>query len=105
MAASEPEFFGEEARPSPPCLHNEMKEPYYSIACWTTRLSPILFMGAVWFLCHYRFARSPKVWITLGIGYLIGVRSVLIYWDFAASMHPLKKLPTRLCPRTEPHKS
>jgi|TARA_B100001093_G_scaffold355034_1_gene339589 hypothetical protein len=65
-----------------------MTEPYYSIACWTIRLSPVLFTGAAWSHCHYRFPESKKVWITLGIGYLTGVLSVGIYWGFAASYAP-----------------
>jgi len=69
-----------------------MTEPYYSISCWTIRLSPVLFMGAIWFLCHYRFPRFKKLWITLAIGYLTGVLSVLIYKDFAASYAPTQEI-------------
>ena len=71
-----------------------MKEPFYSIACWAIRLSPILFMGVAWLLYHYRFPRSKKkkVWIVLGIGYLTGVLSVWIYWDFAASYAPTEEI-------------
>ena len=69
-----------------------MKEPFYSIACWSIRLSPVLIMGAVWLLCHYRFPHFQKVWIVLGIGYLTGVRSVWIYWDFAASYAPTEEI-------------
>ena len=71
-----------------------MKEPFYSIACWAIRLSPILFMGVAWLLYHYRFPRSKKkkVWFVLGIGYLTGVLSVWIYWDFAASYAPTKEI-------------
>jgi len=69
-----------------------MKEPFYSIACWSIRLSPVLIMGAVWLLCHYRFPHCPKVWIVLGIGYLTGVLSVWIYWDFAASYAPTEEI-------------
>ncbi len=69
-----------------------MTEPFYSISCWAIRLSPILFMGAAWLLSHYRFPRSKKVWIVLGIGYLTGVLSVWIYWDFAASYAPTQEI-------------
>jgi len=69
-----------------------MKEPFYSIACWSIRLSPVLIMGAVWLLCHYRFPHFQKVWIVLGIGYLTGVLSVWIYWDFAASYAPTEEI-------------
>ena len=69
-----------------------MKEPFYSIACWAIRLSPVLIMGAVWLLCHYRFPHFQKVWIVLGIGYLTGVLSVWIYWDFAASYAPTDEI-------------
>ena len=69
-----------------------MKEPFYSIACWAIRLSPVLIMGAVWLLCHYRFPHFQKVWIVLGIGYLTGVLSVWIYWDFAASYAPTEEI-------------
>ena len=69
-----------------------MKEPFYSIACWSIRLSPVLIMGAVWLLCHYRFPHFQKVWIVLGIGYLTGVLSVWIYWDFAASYAPTDEI-------------
>ena len=69
-----------------------MKEPFYSIACWSIRLSPVLIMGAFWLLCHYRFPHFQKVWIVLGIGYLTGVLSVWIYWDFAASYAPTEEI-------------
>ena len=69
-----------------------MKEPFYSIACWSIRLSPVLIMGTVWLLCHYRFPHFQKVWIVLGIGYLTGVLSVWIYWDFAASYAPTEEI-------------
>lgn len=69
-----------------------MKEPFYSIACWAIRLSPVLIMGTVWLLCHYRFPHFQKVWIVLGIGYLTGVLSVWIYWDFAASYAPTEEI-------------
>ena len=69
-----------------------MKEPFYSIACWAIRLSPVLIMGAAWLLCHYRFPHFQKVWIVLGIGYLTGVLSVWIYWDFAASYAPTEEI-------------
>lgn len=69
-----------------------MKEPFYSIACWAIRLSPVLIMGAVWLLCHYRFPHFQKVWIVLGTGYLTGVLSVWIYWDFAASYAPTEEI-------------
>ena len=69
-----------------------MTEPYYSITCWTIRLSPVLFMGSAWLLCHYRFPESKNLWITLGIGYLTGVLSVWIYWHFAASYAPTQEI-------------
>ena len=49
-------------------------------------------MGAVWLLCHYRFPHFQKVWIVLSIGYLTGVLSVWIYWDFAASYAPTEEI-------------
>ena len=69
-----------------------MKEPFYSMACWAIRVSPFLIMGTVWLLCHYRFPHFQKVWIVLGIGYLTGVLSVWIYWDFAASYAPTEEI-------------
>ena len=32
------------------------------------------------------------MWIVLGIGYLTGVLSVWIYWDFAASYAPTEEI-------------
>lgn len=36
------------------------------------------------------------MWITLGIGYLTGVLSVWIFWDFAASYAPTQEIADRI---------
>jgi hypothetical protein len=73
-----------------------MNEALYYLSCWAIRLSPIILMGTAWLICHYRFPGGKKVWVTLAVGYLIGVLSVWLYWDFAGRFAPTHQIAAEI---------
>ncbi|MEM8955268.1 MAG: hypothetical protein AAGD22_14035 [Verrucomicrobiota bacterium] len=70
----------------------EMNEPYYSIACWAIRLSPVGVMATVWLIFRYRSPGLKQMLFTLGTGYVAGVLSVWWYYDFAGVNAPTEEI-------------
>lgn len=76
-----------------PPIKNNMSEPYYSVICWGIRLGPMFIMGVLWLICYYYFVSHGRtLLLTLAIGYLSGIVSVWVYWEFAGAYAPTEAI-------------